>query len=438
MNIPDLSGTIQWKIKKEFIAGFGFCDACFFILSLYYVLLIVPKYNYMGFAYMPSVSRTILTWGLFSLLFGIAFKLLKNEGFLFSIFILLVFFFFIPNAILFSYGHAEFSPLIANTIFLIIFPLSGLIRFRIPEFKTFQKGNSAALILFALIPFAWILFKTGAAINFNTLLLKEIYETREEFSKHISGIANYSFHLLSKCILPVALVLSFTEKKYKLALIPVLMLLVLYLISGNKLVYFSTLIVLFFYFIGKSFTAKVNSFLFLIALLMMIFPFIDNLLLDQPVFSGTFINRMLFIPALLNRFYFDFFMDHHLWFAESNLFSWFIHSPFDKPAGFVIIEHFWNEEGVYGNNGIVSDGFMNAGWPGVFLFAAGFTVLFSFLKSLRLSQSYFGVYFSYVFVFLSAPFFSVFITGGLLVFILFGMFFLRSDEGSYRKNVIPA
>lgn len=432
----DLPGTFQWKIKRDFAIGLGLSAACFFILSCYYVFLIVPKYEYMGFTFNPSVARIVLTWCLFSFLFGLAFKLLRNEDFLFSIFALLIFFFFIPNAILFSYGNAPFSLLIANFILLSFFPLSGLIRFRIPEFKTFRKGSSAALILIALIPFAWILFKSGPAINLNTLLLKEIYETREEFGRYISGISSYLFHLLTKCILPVAIVYALSEKKYRLTFIPVCMLLILYLMSGNKLVYFTTLIVLFFYFTGKNFTGKMNGFLMLMLFLMLAFPFIDCLLLDQPVLSGTFVNRMLFIPALLNKFYFDFFDGRPIWFAESNLFSWFVHSPFDKPAGFVIIEHFWNEEGVYGNNGIVSDGFMNAGWMGVFIFSTAFTVLFSFLNSLKLNRSYFGVYFSFIFVFLSAPFLSVFITGGLLLFVFLAIFFLQNNTATIFKKSI--
>lgn len=436
LNMHDLPGTIQWKIKKDFAIGFGLSAACFFILSLYYAFLIVPKYEYMGFALIPSASRTMLTWSLFFCLFGIAFKLLKNEDFLFSIFVLLVFFFFIPNAILFSYGNAEFGLLIANTILLFFFPFSGVMKFKIPKLKNSGKYNSMAIILIALVPFAWIVLKAGTAINFKTLLLDEIYETRDEFSRHISGFANYSFHLLTKCILPVAIVLSLSEKKYKLSLVPVIMLLILYLMSGNKLVYFTTLIVVFFYFTGKSFSGKANGFLLLMASMMLAFPFIDFLLLDQPVMSGTFINRMLFIPALLNSFYFDFFNGQPLWFAESNLFSWFVNSPFDKPAGFVIIEHFWNEEGVYGNNGIISDGFMNAGWAGVIFFSMAFTVSFSFLNSLNLSRAYFGIYFSFVFVFLSAPFFSVFITGGLLLFILLAIAFLRNYTVLIDKKTI--
>lgn len=416
----------------------GLTALCFFLLSLYYVKVVVPEFGYMGYAFKPSFLRIIVTGGLFMILFGLSVILLNNEAFLFSIFVLLVFFFFIPNAILFSFGHTEIRIIIANTLFLLIFPLSGWIRFRIPYIKKFRKENAAVLILMAFLPFVWIVWKTWPALNLNTLLLKEIYETREIFSRHISGLSNYSFHLLSKCLLPVAIVLSLTEKRYRLSLIPVSMLLFLYLVSGNKLVYFTTLIVLFFYFTGTTFIGKVNGFLLMMILLMAIFPFIDYLILKEPVMAGTFINRMLFIPALLNQFYFDFFNGQPLWFAESNLFSWFVHSPFDKPAGYVLIEHFWNEEGVYGNNGLVSDGYMNAGWLGIILFSVCFSILFSFLNSLALHRSYFGVYFSFVFVILSSSFLSVFITGGLLFFIFLAVIVLRHGPALSDKKIHPA
>lgn len=438
MNRFDFSSVSTLKIKESFFTGFILSAACFVALSLYYVFFIAQEYNYMGFVFQPSVGRLVLTWIVFIMSFMVSALLLKREPFLFSIFILLVLFFYIPNAIIFSFGNTGYDLIVSNTVFLLFFPLGGLMKFNIPQVSSFRGNNSAILILLALIPFIWILFKTGHTLNFNTLLLKEIYKTREEFSRNLSGLTNYSYHLLTKCILPVTIVLSLSEKRYFQSFVPLSMLLVLYLISGNKLVYFSSIMVLFFYFTGRGFMGKVNGFLLMLLLMLLIFPFLDFLMLDQPVLSGTFINRMLFIPALLNTFYFEFFDGRPLWFAESNLFSWFNPSPFDKPVGFVIIEHFWNEENVYGNNGIISDGFMNAGWTGVLLFSFFFSILFAFLNSLKLSPSYFGIYFSFVFIFLSAPFFSVFITGGLFLFMLIAVCCLRNPASALPDKKLAA
>jgi uncharacterized integral membrane protein len=136
---------------------------------------------------------------------------------------------------------------------------------------------------------------------------------------------------------------------------------------------------------------------------------------------------MIFIPALLNQWYFDFFNGRPFYFAESHVFNHFVKSPYEMPVGFLLTKIYWNQPTVYANNGIVSDGFMNLGYWGVIIFSIIFSLLFKVFSALNLHKAYFGLFVAYLFIFLSAPFLSCFITGGITLFIILAFFILQKQ-----------
>jgi hypothetical protein len=187
---------------------------------------------------------------------------------------------------------------------------------------------------------------------------------------------------------------------------------------------------LFFFFVGRDYVAKLSNFFLVIIIAFIIFPIIDSFVFPEPILAGVFVNRFLFIPALLTQFYFDFFDGNPFFFAESSLFNLFVKSPYEIPVGFLITREYWNEPEVYANNGIVSDGFMNLDYFGVILFSFLFVLLFSFFNSLNLHRGYYGIFFCYVYLILSAPFLSIFITGGVLFFIAMATTILHNSSFS--------
>jgi hypothetical protein len=419
--------TGRFLIQKEQWMAFWLTGVLFVFLSLYYIFLVQPQYAYMGYCFEPSLVRTILSWCLFILLFLLAFRFFYSQPFLFSIFILLMLFYYIPNAILFSFSHSMAGIVVAHAILLTVFFSSAFYRFDIPRFNLpFGQYLPGLLLTGCLVLFFILAFKTRSTLNLNTLLLRDVYETRAEFSKHLTGMLNYFFHILTKCLLPLLIIYLYITRQYLLMGIALMMLLWTYVLSGHKIIYLTAFLVLFFLYVGKNHVNKVNSLLTCMIGLLLLFILVDSWLLDEPLLMGTFVNRMLFIPALLNQFYFTYFDGQPLFFAESNLFSWFVSSPYEKPVGYLIIEHFWNEEGVYGNNGIITDGFINAGWVGVLILSILFSALIAFLNALNLHPSYFGLFAEYIYLFLSAPFFMIFLSGGMFIFIVLALALPRS------------
>jgi len=415
-------------LKREFLLLKILLLIIYIALEVYYSFFISVQYDYMGFVADLNLFKYVLTKVIFLFLLVMSFNIYNHSRFLYSIYLLLIFFFYIPNAILFSFSNFPLGPFVSNVFFVSFFLITPYIRFNVLDLSISHKYKGPVLLSIAILLLIPIAIKFGSNINLKTLMLSEIYETRESFSKGLQGFLSYFYNFEAKTIIPVALVFFMIYKRYFFVALFLLILLYLFVISGNKLVYFTSMIVIFFYYVGKNYTSKLSNFFLLTIILFALFPILDNFVLNKNLFGGTFINRFFFIPALLTHFYFDFFNGNPFYFAETHFFNHFIHSPYDMPVGFLITKTYWNEPEVFANNGIVSDGFMNLGYLGIFIFSAVFALLFSLFNSFKIRREYYGIFFCYIYIILSAPFLTCFITGGIFIFILLSVFILNNKQ----------
>ncbi len=343
-------------------------------------------------------------------------------------------FFYIPNSILFAFADLPAGPFISNTFFVSVFLITPYIKLPVPSLEIPAKYKSMVLTGIALVLAIPIFITFQLHFNLKTLLLQDIYSTREIFSEKLTGYLAYLYNFEAKTLIPVALVYFMIEKKPLMITLFVAILLYLFVISGNKLVYFTPIIVIFFYYVGKNHISKITYFFLITLVLFALFPIIDHYIGgDKPIMSGTFINRFFFIPALLTHFYFDFFDGHPFYFAESHFFNMFVKSPYDMPVGFLITNEYWGSPTAFANNGIVSDGFMNLGYLGVALFSGLFALLFSLFNSFNLHKGYYGIFFSYIYIILSAPLLTCIITGGILLFVILALTILRNKENTISE-----
>lgn len=421
--------SLKIKLTKDFLILNALIAVIYIALELYYHNLISVTYNYMGFKADLNLSKYILTKVVFLSLLAASYTIYSRNKFLYSVYLLLIFFFYIPNAILFSMGNMHVGPFVSNVFFVSVFLITPYISFPIPQVSIPTQYKGTALIALSILLLIPIIATFKLNVNLNTLLLSEIYSTREMFSEKLNGYLAYLYHFEAKTIIPVALVFFMIHKKPMLIGLFVLILLYLFVISGNKLVYFTPMIVIFFYYIGKDYISKISYFFLITIIVFALFPIIDHFIAaPKPILSGTFINRFFFIPALLTQFYFDFFDGHPFYFAETHFFNQFVKSPYDMRVGFLITKVYWGAPTAFANNGIVSDGFMNLGYWGVALFSGIFALLFSFFNSLKLHIGYYGIFFSYIYIILSAPLLTCIITGGILPFILIALTILNNKK----------
>lgn len=428
-------GSLNISFPKEFIVLKGLIVSIYIALEIYYNKLISVTYNYMCFESNFNAGKYVITKAVFLLLMAASYLLYSRNKFLYSIYLLLLLFFYIPNATLFSFADMAYSPFVANTFFVAVFLITPYIKFKLRSLELPQQYKGWLLAALAVVLILPIIITFQLNLNLNTLLLKDIYTTREIFSQKLTGYLAYLYNFEAKTIIPVALVFFMIKRKPIWIALFVIMLLYLYVISGNKLVYFTPMIVLFFYYVGKSYVSKITYFLGITLLLFALFPIIDSYIgAEKPVLAGTFINRFFFIPALNTQFYFDFFDGKPFYFAESHLFNLFVKSPYDMPIGYLITKEYWGAPVAYANNGIVSDGFMNLGYAGVILFSVFFALLFSLFSSFKLHIGYYGIFFSYIYILLSAPLLTCIITGGILLFVVLAFTILRNKETSLPET----
>lgn len=83
--------------------------------------------------------------------------------------------------------------------------------------------------------------------------------------------------------------------------------------------------------------------------------------------TNVIIRRVFFLPARLNYFYYDFFSANDKFTFCGGLLKNLFPSSYDKPAPFIIGEHYTNVIGCYANNGLFSDAYANMGIVGMML-----------------------------------------------------------------------
>jgi hypothetical protein len=394
---------------------------------LYYKFFISIQFYYLGFHFDFSILKFIESKILYFILILLSYFLYNRSSFIFAIFVLLILFFYIPNAILFSYGDMIRGPVYSNFIFIFIFSIIASFKIKLNTIRIPKKYISLFFIILALLVFLPIFFVYGFKINLNTLLLKDIYKTRAIFSDKETSIIKYFYNWEVKAIIPLLLVYLLIQKKYFQSFFAFSILIYLFLISGNKIVYMTSIITMFFYFIGKDYTNKIIFFLVGILVLLTVLPIIDVFLLNNYLLRGTIVMRTFYFPSLLNYCYFDYFEHISLYFSENTPFNLFLDSPLEIKSARIISKEYFQNSDMYANNGVISDGFMNLGYFGVVLLSILVGTIFLFFNSFNLSSKYFGVFLAFVFLFLSLPTFTVLLTGGLWIFFIIAFFILRDN-----------
>lgn len=416
------------KVSKQFVNISIFIFLINAVLEIYYITFLSDNFNYLGFKLSFNFLKYLESNILFILFIILSWQLFNKSRFLYSIYILLLLFFFIPNSILYAFMNHIRGPLYSVSLLLILFLMISPIRIHIKtiylniNFKYILMFSIALLLLYPII------LNFGFNFNLNTLLLKDIYSTRETFTTHSTKLIDYVYNWEVKTIIPVMFVFFLISRKYILAILAFLILLYLYVISGNKTVYITTAVVVFFYYTGHDYVLKSKFFLYLILLALIIIPIIDVFILNDFLLRGTFVMRTLFFPALLNYCYFDFFANNPLYFSENFIFNQFFHSPLQIKSAYLISKVYFHTDKMYANNGIISDGFMNFGYWGVFILSLLFSLIFMFFNSIDIDKRYFGIFFIYVFFFLSAPMFTIFLTGGLWLLFIFALTIMKKQS----------
>lgn len=416
-----------------------------YFLIIFYVLLSFLHFNYIisfqDFNYVAYYRNIEFDFSIFRfivasiVIFGNIFFLLffKMSDFLYSILILILFFFVIPSGLVFSSGKSIYPIiLILHNIFFYCVYLFSLIKwkFGFPTFKIKQTITLLGILtIIGVIPFV---IEYGPYINFKNLLLVDVYKTRTLVFNNINNLYTaYTYSLFSKVVIPILIVFSIYYRSYSNLFINILILLFLYLCGAHKMVFIGTIFLLLFY--KYDYLRKIKYFLKFMTLLIIV-SMISSILFNYDYIWDISFRRVLMLTALLDYCYFDFFKDNPIYWSNSFLSS-FSDYKYDLTPDHMIAKVYFNKPEVNANIGIISDGFKNLGVYGSLLNIIFVSLYFSILNSIKVSSKFFGLFVLLVFSFLNSSLTTILLTHGGIFLLLLSVLILRNTNQKMDLNI---
>jgi len=359
----------------------------------------------------------------------------KNRDFMYSILSLIIIFFVIPSSLIFaSVRGLSFKIFFCHNLFfwLVVFFSRIKIEFPVQHFSIKQSYKILFLITaIGVIPFFFYI----KHINLKNLFFLEVYKTREIFSNiNKSNLYTaYTYSWFGRFIIPCIMVFSLYYKNKKVLIFSFFILIYLFLFGSHKSVLIGTFMVIFLY---KLTYIKTVSYLLKILIIMVIVALFLVYAFDNEFVMVHGVRRALIVPALLDVPYFHFFDDKPLYWSQSFM-GRFIEYPYDRMPPYLIGKNYFNLTKMASNNGLFSDGFMNAGMIGVIINIIIVAFTFSLLNQLNISNKFFGVIIWFFVVLMSSSLPTVILTHGGFVFVVLSVFFLKNTEISMDEKEKP-
>ena len=347
-------------------------------LDIIYVYIISTYFGYLGFSIMNSFSYYLLSWFLIILFIPALkrrFRDKKNP----SSFILILLFYmsFIPFTTMVAFGFFNIYYILINfAFFSLLFIFQGLLKnVNFLNRKKFtQNINSIFIWNISLFFLAIVIFiswrYTGFRFHFN---LFEVYDLREDASTfNLPGVISYLF-AASKAINPIILVYTLFKKNYSLAAIIVIIQLLSFGIDGSKSAFFMTLLSVAIYFFSKNAVLKLIPWLFCALSLA---GLIEYYFVNSYTIVNIVIRRIMFVPNMLNYYYYDFFSASMPdYYRQSFLRLFGFQSPYERIPNMIGRQYF-NKEDMAANSGLLSDSMTNLGLIGILIIPLLLAIIF--------------------------------------------------------------
>lgn len=392
------------------------------ILDYSYYIYIVEVFSYDSFELYFAFNRYFFIFFLLGCLTLLVPKLLnKISDYFFNIFLFIVIY---PLGVLTSLNYnLSIEPFIVNFLSFLLMLFVVNLRFSNKVIKfPYVKNGRRIYIFISVIMILYLIalyFVSGAVSNFN-LDLSKVYDFRDINSELTNiGITAYLNSWVYQ-VFSIALMAYFLlKKKYLYFFILVGIQIFFFGVAAHKSILFSPLMVLgiYFYLSKTKALSTVPMMLFLLIGFGLILYHFDN----HSLLASVLIRRIFFVPASLNFSYFEFFSINSF-----NYWSDSILSGFQQRKYFNSIPQ---EIGAFlgtnarANNGLVSSGYAQAGYLGVFIYSFILVFVLKFLD--QLPEKNIPLWFYLVLVItpirnilLSSDLFTVFLTHGFIIAIV--------------------
>lgn len=385
--------------------------------------LIFGKNNFSSEIKLPNA---IINSALLFIVVFLSFSCFSNRAqylFLHIIYILIV----IPNYCLSLYG-SNTNLFFISGLLLIISLIFFQYRTEDDNVKNNILINNWILYISLIVGFLILLpqiYFSSNLFNFDLFLFLDVYDVREKSREIHIPILGYFYGVFHNFINPFILIYALYNRKYLIFLISFFLGILFFLLFAQKI----TLIVLVISVIFLHLNQQKQILLLYLILFVSLFSYIflseEYLVIKLTI--GGLLNRLLYLPAIINTYYFDFFENKSIYFSDTTLLKYFSFHDyrFNYGVPFVIGEYYFNNSETSANSGIISDGFVNLGVFGLFLFTYLLAKIILIIKKFNFGSIYFGFYFSFFILIQNSFLFSFFISQGFLFFLLFILLFVK-------------
>ncbi len=352
-------------IKKNFIINLIGIVLLKLSLDYIYIIFISKIFAYEGFYLNINISKYIESWIALIIIFILLKRLEKHILYitLLLIYILLI----IPTITLYGLrdepSWAFYSMIIPYIIMLLLISTKKVKLRYIAHSKAIAIIISVIVVGVVLIHY--ILSGGLSHINFD---LSKVYELRESdygISSN-SGVFGYINSWATKVFNIFLISIAFLKKKYFYAIIFIFIQVLLFALSGHKIVLFSLILLVGLYFIDKAknqYTIIIYGILIFILLLLGYFYIFNEIILPSILLRRTF-----FLPSYLNYVYLDYFSSNpHIYWSNSIL-KYFISYPYNVAPEFVIGSYL-GHPAMGANTGIFGSGYMHLGIIGILIYS---------------------------------------------------------------------
>jgi len=244
--------------------------------------------------------------------------------------------------------------------------------------QALRRGFFVAALLYIA---AILALGGGRFLNFD---LSRVYELRADAAGNLPSLFDYVSPLISKVVVPTALVLSVLHRQYLAALAFACCSVLIFGLTAHKAPLFYPLLVLGVYVASSR---RQLGLLLGIAIVGVLCVSLADFWLARQYDDDMFgwigklvMRRVFFLPAQLNFMYYDFFSRNEwVWFSNSKLTFGLADYPYDLPVTHLIGREYFDSESMGANTGWFGSGYMQAGFAGILLYAAVIAAVFRYV-----------------------------------------------------------
>ena len=375
-------------LRYKFLMIVGYVGGYLVLLYGYYVYL-APVWGYYGFLWRPDWGKVVeaLIWVVI-ISWSLPISFCRPSEFYLHFQVLVP---ILPMLVIYgAMGQSRayiYAVIFSFYVMLLVVKLSRwlvkLIQFKpicVPKIK--QKELQLLLLFIGYSIVISILLQGG--VRYFNLSLAKVYVYRSAASSNLPRFYGYINPWASKVIFPFAFLLAFLMKAKMRAFLSIMGSVLMFGLTAHKGALFYPFAVLLFYWIAGAGRRKSLALLLAGYYSVVIFSLIDYW---WGIFQGWMatltLRRVIFVPALLNFDYHDFFSRHSfVYWAQSKITLGMVLYKYSLDVPHLIGLYYFGSSATGANTGWLGSGYANAGVVGMVIYAVLIGGLFSVLDAL--------------------------------------------------------